>query len=47
MYRVGQIDYWGGAVERIRGLTGPFTMGVSLASQAGDAGGDEVLRGSQ
>jgi hypothetical protein len=47
MYRVGQIDYWGGAVERIRGIHGPFTLGVSLASQTGDAGGDAVLRGSQ
>jgi hypothetical protein len=47
MYRVGQVDYWGGAVERIRGIQGPFTLGVSLASEAGDAGGDAVLRGSQ
>jgi hypothetical protein len=47
MYRVGQIDYWGGAVERIRGIQGPFTLGVSLASEAGGTGGDVVLRGSQ
>jgi hypothetical protein len=47
LYRVGQIDYWGGAVERIRGIHGPFTLGVSLASETGDAGGNPVLRGSQ
>lgn len=46
LYRSGAVDYWGGAVGRIQGIEGPFTLGVSLASQAG-GGGETVLQGSQ
>jgi hypothetical protein len=47
MYQVGSVAYWGGAVERLRGIEA-FTLGVTLASQASDGpGGATVLTGSQ
>jgi hypothetical protein len=48
LYRIGAVDYWGGPVARIRGIEGPFTLGVSLASESGGArGGQPVLQSSQ
>ncbi|HEX6656275.1 MAG TPA: anti-sigma factor [Candidatus Limnocylindria bacterium] len=47
MYQVGGVAYWGGAVDRLRGISGHFRMGVTLASEDGDSpAGNEVLRGS-
>ena len=46
MYQAGGVAYWGGAVERLRGIGGHFTLGVTLASKASDSGGDQVLEGS-
>jgi len=43
MYHTGAVAYWGGAVDRVRGLEGPFTLGVSLVSDGSTAGGDPVL----
>jgi hypothetical protein len=48
MYHVGAVAYWGGAVDRLREIDGPFTLGVTLASLATRApGGETVLQGSQ
>ena len=47
MYQVGGVAYWGGAVDRLRGISGHFTLGVTLASQDGNGpAGPEVLKGS-
>jgi len=47
MYQVGGVAYWGGAVERLRGISGQFTLGVTLASDdGGGPAGDTVLEGS-
>jgi hypothetical protein len=47
MYRVGAVEYWGGGVDRIRGIEGPFTLGVTLASLTDTAAREPVLVGSQ
>jgi hypothetical protein len=47
MYITGTMAYWSGAVERLRGIEGPFTLGVSLVSEGSTAPGDPVLVGSQ
>jgi hypothetical protein len=47
MYHTGAVAYWGGAVARLRGISGPFTLGVSLVSERSTATGQPVLVGSQ
>ena len=47
MYHTGAVAYWGGVVDRLRGIQKPFTLGVSLVSDTSSAPGDPVLLGTQ
>lgn len=46
MYHAGAVAYWGGEVDRLRGIEGPLTFGVSLVDAASDQPGEPVLTGS-
>ena len=47
MYHTGAVAYWGGVVDRLRGIQGRFTLGVSLVSDTSSEPGDPVLLGTQ
>jgi hypothetical protein len=47
LYGSGAMSYWAGDVDRLRGIEGPFSIGVSLVTDSGAAAGEPVLVGSQ
>jgi hypothetical protein len=43
MYPVGPVAYWGGEVERLHGISGALTFGVSLVDETGEGGASDVV----